>query len=80
MSTDPRHVIDAIDGVVDDWEASSADSMRWAPPEKHEPDLFDEATQLLAPLAHAVTELLRPVGEAIDNAVDRLIEGPEDRR
>ncbi|MGV9773309.1 hypothetical protein [Streptosporangium sp. NPDC003464] len=37
MPSDPDHVLDAIDGVVDEWLAMSEDSMRWAPPEKAPP-------------------------------------------
>lgn len=80
MPSDPDHVLDAIDGVVDDWEATSADSMRWAPPENKQADVFDEMADIFGPLANAITQVIRPVGEAIERALDRLVEGPEDRR
>ncbi|WP_157248572.1 hypothetical protein [Nonomuraea typhae] len=80
MPSDPEHIVDAIDGVIDDWEATSADSMRWAPPETKEPGLFDELAEIVAPLASAVGSVLRPVGEAIERALDSIIEGPDDRR
>ncbi|MBB5075773.1 hypothetical protein [Nonomuraea endophytica] len=80
MQSDPEHIVDVIDGVVDDWEAMSADSMRWAPPETKEPDLFDELTEIVAPLVNAAADILRPVGEAIERVMDHLIEGgPDDR-
>ncbi|MFI6297602.1 hypothetical protein ACIBEJ_38825 [Nonomuraea sp. NPDC050790] len=80
MQSDPEHIVDAIDGVVDDWEAMSADSMRWAPPETKEPDLFDDLTEIVAPLLNAAGSVLRPVGEAIERALDQLIEGGPDNR
>ncbi|WP_084955625.1 hypothetical protein [Thermoactinospora rubra] len=79
MPSDPDHVLDAIDGAVEDWEAVSADAMRWAPPErKPSPsgDVFKEVTDLFAPL----TAALRSLGEAVLEAppVRRLFEFVED--
>ncbi|MFI9593567.1 hypothetical protein [Nonomuraea sp. NPDC052265] len=72
MPNDPDHVLDAIDGVVDEWETLSADAMRWAPPEHTSPDLLDEVTEILTPLAEALSEVLRPLGDSINRALDRL--------
>ncbi|MEU8250058.1 hypothetical protein [Nonomuraea sp. NPDC048916] len=78
MPSDPDHVLDAIDGVVDEWETLSADAMRWAPPEKKEPDLLSEVTEIFSPLANALTEAFRPLGDAVTRALDHLIDH-EDR-
>lgn len=78
MSRDPDHVLDAIDGVVDDWETLSADAMRWTPPEKRPPDLLSEVTQIFAPLTHALTEAFRPLGDAVTRVLDNLIDDADD--
>ncbi|WP_327088333.1 hypothetical protein OIE66_39425 [Nonomuraea sp. NBC_01738] len=80
MRKDPDHVLDAIDGVVDDWEATSADSMRWAPPEVKREELAVEVAEIFGPLVNALADLLRPVGEAIENAMDRLVDDDEEHR
>ncbi|MCA2186360.1 hypothetical protein [Nonomuraea cavernae] len=72
MPSDPDHVLDAIDGVVDEWEALSADAMRWAPPERKEADLLSEVTEIFSPLANALTEAFRPLGDALTRALDHL--------
>lgn len=89
MPSDPDHVLDAIDGVVEDWESLSADSMRWAPPETtpeqvvEKPsslpdDLFREVTEIFGPLLNTVTEVLRPLGGMMERALD-FLEEPEPR-
>ncbi|NUO98733.1 MAG: hypothetical protein HOV97_03020 [Nonomuraea sp.] len=72
MPNDPDHVLDAIDGVVDEWETLSADAMRWAPPEHKSPDLLSEVTEIFSPLAEAISEALRPIGDSITRALDQL--------
>ncbi|GGS78975.1 hypothetical protein ACIBIZ_15940 [Nonomuraea spiralis] len=72
MPNDPDHVLDAIDGVVDEWETLSADAMRWAPPEHKSPDLLHEVTELFTPIAEALGEVLRPIGDSITRVLDRL--------
>lgn len=72
MPNDPDHVLDAIDGVVDEWETLSADAMRWAPPERKSPDLLNEVTEIFSPLASAISEALRPIGDSITRALDQL--------
>lgn len=94
MPSDPDHVLDAIDGVVEDWETLSADSMRWAPPEDvpadkppqasfpedlFRSDLFREVTEIFGPLVNTVTEAFRPLGDAVTRFVDQL-EGDEGPR
>ncbi|GAA3511947.1 hypothetical protein FHR32_008389 [Streptosporangium album] len=77
MPSDPDHVLDAIDGVVDEWLALSEDSMRWAPPEKAPPkrqltlpapslpwvpgDFLHEVGALLGTRAHAVADVVTEV-------------------
>ena len=73
MPSDPDHVLDAIDGVVDEWETLSADAMRWAPPESKTDDLLQEVTEIFGPLANALTQAFRPLGDAVTHALDRLI-------
>ncbi|MFG3437870.1 hypothetical protein ACGF0J_11585 [Nonomuraea sp. NPDC047897] len=79
MSRDPDHVLDAIDGAVDEWETLSADAMRWAPPENKQPDLLGEVGEILAPLTHAVTEVLRPLGDAVTRVLDFLLDDDDER-
>ncbi|NBE95064.1 hypothetical protein FE391_45880 [Nonomuraea sp. KC401] len=69
MPSDPDHVLDAIDGVVDEWETLSADAMRWAPPEDKSPDLMTEVGEIFGPLVNAFTEVLRPVGDAFERVL-----------
>lgn len=76
MPSDPDHVLDSIDGVVDEWETLSADAMRWAPPENKGDDLLREVTGILAPLANALTEAFRPLGDAVTRVLDDLV--PDD--
>lgn len=77
MPSDPDHVLDAIDGVVDEWLALSEDSMRWAPPEEAPPkrhlalpapslpwvsdDFLHEVGALLGTRAHAVADVVTEV-------------------
>ncbi|WP_214319452.1 hypothetical protein [Nonomuraea sediminis] len=70
MPSDPDHVLDAIDGAVEDWEALSADAMRWAPPEKRRDDLLGEMTDIFGPLANALTQAFRPMGEALMRSIE----------
>ncbi|MET9343931.1 MULTISPECIES: hypothetical protein [unclassified Nonomuraea] len=68
MRSDPDHVLDAIDGVVEDWESLSADSMRWAPPEAKPdttPEFLREMSETFGPLATTFMQALRPLGEAV---------------
>lgn len=79
MPRDPDHVLDAIDGVVDEWETLSADAMRWAPPEDKSDDLMREVTEIFGPLANALTQAFRPLGDAVNRVLDDLLpddEGP----
>ncbi|SDL11856.1 hypothetical protein [Nonomuraea jiangxiensis] len=79
MPSDPDHVLDAIDGVVDEWETLSADAMRWAPPESKSPDLVSEVTEIFTPLVNAFSQALRPVGDAFErvlHAFDDDDDGP----
>ncbi|MBN6058155.1 hypothetical protein JYK22_39905, partial [Nonomuraea sp. RK-328] len=77
MSSDPDHVLDAIDGVVDEWEALSADAMRWVPPEKRRTDLVGEVTEIFAPLTNALAEAFRPLGDAVTRLMDGLAGGDD---
>ncbi|MBF8191437.1 hypothetical protein ITP53_38220 [Nonomuraea sp. K274] len=77
MPSDPDHVLDAIDGAVDEWETLSADAMRWAPPETKSPDLVSEVTQIFGPLLNAFTQALRPVSDTFERVLDAL--DPDDR-
>ena len=70
MPSDPDHVLDAIDGVVEDWETLSADAMRWAPPEDKGEDLLAEVTDIFGPLANALTQAFRPMGEALMRSIE----------
>jgi hypothetical protein len=72
MPNDPDHVLDAIDGVVEEWETLSADAMRWAPPENKSDDLFREVTDIFTPLANALTQAFRPIGDAMTRVLDHL--------
>jgi hypothetical protein len=78
MPSDPDHVLDAIDGVVEEWETLSADAMRWAPPETKTPDLMTEVTEIFGPLANAITHALRPIGDSITRALNQLTDDDED--
>ncbi|MEU6713725.1 hypothetical protein ABZ897_19785 [Nonomuraea sp. NPDC046802] len=69
MPSDPDHVLDAIDGVVDEWETLSADAMRWAPPESKSPDLITEVTEIFSPLANAFAQALQPVSDAFERVL-----------
>ncbi|MEV0419250.1 hypothetical protein [Streptosporangium canum] len=60
MPSDPDHVLDAIDGVVDEWLAMSEDSMRWAPPEKAPPK--PQLALPEPPLPRVSEEFLHDVG------------------
>ncbi|MEU7990844.1 hypothetical protein AB0B56_38935 [Streptosporangium canum] len=60
MPSDPDHVLDAIDGVVDEWLAMSEDSMRWAPPEKAPPK--PQLALPAPPLPRVSEEFLHDVG------------------
>ncbi|MEU0568181.1 hypothetical protein ABZ297_22750 [Nonomuraea sp. NPDC005983] len=77
MPSDPDHVLDAIDGVVDEWETLSADAMRWAPPEKKGDDLLTEVSEIFGPLANALTQAFRPLGDAVTRVLDRLVDGDD---
>ncbi|TDD14535.1 hypothetical protein [Nonomuraea diastatica] len=78
MPSDPDHVLDAIDGVVDEWETLSADAMRWAPPESKSPDLMTEVTEIFGPLVNAFTEVLRPVGDAFERVLQSFDDDDRD--
>lgn len=78
MPSDPDHVVDAIDGVVEEWETLSADAMRWSPPEEKNDDLLHEVTEIFGPLANALTEAFRPLGDAVNRVLDELL--PDDER
>jgi hypothetical protein len=78
MPSDPDHVLDAIDGVVEEWETLSADAMRWAPPETKTPDFLTEVSEILGPLANALTDAFRPLGDAMTRALDRLSDDDDD--
>ncbi|MFI7449884.1 hypothetical protein ACIBQX_20490 [Nonomuraea sp. NPDC049714] len=81
MPRDPDHVLDAIDGVVEEWETLSADAMRWAPPEsKRDNDLLREVTDIFGPLANALTQAFRPLGDAVTRVLDNLVDDEEDDR
>ncbi|MFG2071897.1 hypothetical protein SAMN05421874_13846 [Nonomuraea maritima] len=70
MPSDPDHVLDAIDGVVDEWETLSADAMRWAPPEHKSPNLLTEVSEIFGPLVNAFSQVLRPVGDAVERVLE----------
>lgn len=81
MRSDPDHVLDAIDGAVEDWESLSADAMRWAPPEHDStPDFLDEMTKTFGPLAASVLQVLRPLGEAVIRPVSDFLDSPVGQR
>jgi hypothetical protein len=82
MPRDPDHVLDAIDGVVDEWETLSADAMRWAPPEESKGgnNLLHEVTDIFGPLANALTQAFRPLGDAVTRVLDNLVDDEEDER
>lgn len=79
MPNDPHHVLDAIDGAVEDWEAVSADAMRWTPPEVKPParpdDLLRDLGEIFAPL----TAVFRTLGNTVLEAppVRRFLESVE---
>jgi hypothetical protein len=77
MPSDPDHVLDAIDGVVDEWETLSADAMRWAPPETKSPDFVTEVTEIFGPLANAFAQALRPVSDAFERVL-HVLDGDDD--
>ncbi|MGW0807224.1 hypothetical protein [Nonomuraea sp. NPDC002799] len=79
MPSDPDHVLDAIDGVVDEWETLSSDAMRWAPPETKSPDLVGEVTEIFGPLANAFAQVLRPLSDAFERVLNTLAEEEGER-
>jgi hypothetical protein len=86
MSSDPDHVLDAIDGVVDEWLAMSDDSMRWTPPEKTPPKallalptpplphVFEELLQEVGTQAQTAIEAFRPLGEGVVGAFTAFLD------
>ncbi|QYC37857.1 hypothetical protein Nocox_01115 [Nonomuraea coxensis DSM 45129] len=78
MPSDPDHVLDAIDGVVDEWETLSADAMRWAPPETKSPDLMSEVSEILGPLVNAFSQVLRPVSDALERALQAAFDDDDE--
>ncbi|GHE43787.1 hypothetical protein GCM10017673_52410 [Streptosporangium violaceochromogenes] len=89
---DSDHVLDAIDGVVDEWLTMSEDSMRWAPPEKPPPRVrlalptpplphaVEELLQGVGTHTHAVVEAFRPLGEGVVGAFTSFFDNPVVRR
>ncbi|MFF4417847.1 hypothetical protein ACFYY8_35420 [Streptosporangium sp. NPDC001559] len=92
MPSDPDHVLDAIDGVVDEWLAMSEDSMRWAPPEKPAPrprltlptpplpPLVEGLLQEVGARAQAVAEAFRPLGEGVVGVLSSIFDSDAVRR
>jgi len=96
MPDDSDHVLDSIDGAVDEWLAMSDDSMRWTPPEKARPkpqaglpvpplpqvleDLIQEVGSRFGPPAQAVIEAFRPLGEGMAEAVSMFLDSPPVRQ
>ncbi|MBB2914550.1 hypothetical protein FHS43_005862 [Streptosporangium becharense] len=96
MPDDPDHVLDSIDGAVDEWLAMSDDSMRWSPPEKAAPrhrlglpvpplpefldDLLHELGDRLGPPAQAAVDAVRPLGEGVVDAVSAFLDTPAVRQ
>jgi hypothetical protein len=96
MPDDSDHVLDSIDGAVDEWLAMSDDSMRWTPPEKARPkpqfglpvpplpqvleDLLQEVGTRLGPPAQAVVDVFRPLGEGVVDAVSTFLDSPPVRQ
>ncbi|WP_329082648.1 hypothetical protein [Streptosporangium sp. NBC_01469] len=96
MPDDSDHVLDSIDGAVDEWLAMSDDSMRWTPPEKARPkpqlglpvpplpqvleDLLQEVGTRLGPPAQAVVDAFRPLGEGVVDAVSTFLDSPPMRQ
>ncbi|MEV4290151.1 hypothetical protein AB0K40_31975 [Nonomuraea bangladeshensis] len=78
MPSDPDHVLDAIDGVVEEWETLSADAMRWAPPESKSPDLMTEVSEIIGPLVNAFSQALRPVSDAFERALTAAFDDGHD--
>lgn len=92
MPDDSDHVLDSIDGAVDEWLAMSDDSMRWTPPEKARSkpqaglpvpplpqvleDLLQEVGTRFGPPAQAVVEAFRPLGEGMAEAVSMFLDSP----
>ncbi|MFB4283841.1 MULTISPECIES: hypothetical protein [unclassified Nonomuraea] len=72
-------MLDAIDGVVDEWETLSADAMRWAPPESKSPDFMTEMTEIFGPLVNAFSQALRPVSDAFDRVMSSMEERDDHR-
>ncbi|MEV4167751.1 hypothetical protein [Nonomuraea sp. NPDC049709] len=72
-------MLDAIDGVVDEWETLSADAMRWAPPESKSPDFMTEMTEIFGPLVNAFSQALRPVSDAFDRVLSSMEERDDHR-
>ncbi|MGJ6965790.1 hypothetical protein ACSDR0_28170 [Streptosporangium sp. G11] len=96
MPDDSDHVLDSIDGAVDEWLAMSDDSMRWTPPEKARPkpqfglpvpplpqvleDFLQEVGTRLGPPAQAVVDAFRPLGEGVVDAVSTFLDSPPMRQ
>ncbi|GAA2879312.1 hypothetical protein GCM10010517_41560 [Streptosporangium fragile] len=92
MPDDPDHVLDSIDGAVDEWLAMSDDSMRWSPPEKAAPrhqlglpvpplpefldDFLHELGTRFGAPAQAVVDAFRPLGEGMVEAVSSFLDTP----
>ncbi|MEU9832434.1 hypothetical protein AB0D67_12960 [Streptosporangium sp. NPDC048047] len=86
MASDPDHVLDAIDGVVDEWLTMSEDSMRWAPPEKAPPrqrlglpapplpQIVEGIIQEVGARTQAVVEAVRPLGEGVIEAFAAVLD------
>ncbi|MEU6792549.1 hypothetical protein ABZ907_12680 [Nonomuraea wenchangensis] len=79
MPSDSDHVLDAIDGVVEEWETLSADAMRWAPPESKSPDLMTEVSEIVGPLVNAFAQALRPVGDAFERVLNAAFDDEDDQ-
>jgi hypothetical protein len=81
------HVLAAIDGALD-WHPDDGDAMRWTPepqrptpppalPGLHfDPEQFARASASLAPLAQAVQEATRQIGEAYLRSIRQVFESP----
>ncbi|WP_440102105.1 hypothetical protein [Streptosporangium sp. H16] len=96
MPDDSDHVLDSIDGAVDEWLAMSDDSMRWTPPEKARPkpqfglpvpplpqvleEFLQEVGTRLGPPAQAVVDAFRPLGEGVVDAVSTFLDSPPVRQ
>ncbi|GII89448.1 hypothetical protein Ssi03_74380 [Sphaerisporangium siamense] len=80
------HILAAIDGALE-WDPHEGDAMRWTPEAPHRvqppklpvitPEQLEGLTQAFVPLAMAMQESIRQIGEAYASMARTLAQSPE---